>query len=166
MYNFNDLVIIDNADLLEYNGKKVIFEAFSGRCSDMYFTPEKYAKVDMFSTAYTGTESVWEIKNRIDYISTQVDRFGGHIFERDKYDALMEYAYKYRPFYTMVYPDVILIWNISKIDRGRFELTYKYPKTTAEPSGKVPKYTTNLLKSECCLIIDRTKNSISNEYDS
>lgn len=154
MDNFNDLVVVDVADLLEYGGKKVFHEIFSGLCSSMYFTLYKFDPVDIFTTGNTGIWSVWEIKNRSEKYTSR--SFKDHIIELYKYDALMSYADRYRPFYVMVYPDAILIWNVSKIDRSRFnEEKDKYPKATAEESEKVPKEVAHLLRSECCWIIER-----------
>lgn len=146
----------DEVRNLENEGRKIVYGIISGHCSECYFTPNRFDNVDLFITGKTGVEAVMEIKNRTGYTSQEIDRLGGHILERNKLNALLSYE-GYKPLYTIVYPNEMIIWNVSDINNDRFQVEDKYPDTTAIKGHKVPKSVVYLKRDEACCIIHRNK---------
>lgn len=140
---------MDEFEKAECEGRKIIEQLISGHCINYEFTKDKYCGVDLLVTGYSATVAM-EIKNRTGYTSTEIDEMGGHIFEWKKYEALKDYGKYYeKPIYTIIYPDEILMWDISTITDDRFQLEdKKYKMVTVVESEIIPKKVAYLKKDE------------------
>ena len=147
---------MDEFDKAECEGRRIIEQIISGHCINYEFTKDKYCGVDLLLTGYSATVAM-EIKNRTGYTSTEIDEMGGHIFEWKKYEALKDYGKYYeKPIYTIIYPDEILMWDISAITDDRFQLEKnKYRMATVVESKIIPKRVAYLKRDECCKVIKR-----------
>lgn len=139
----------------EKEGREIVYGIISAHCEECYFTPQRYDHVDLFLTGRTGVEAVMEIKYRSGYTSTLIDEMGGHILEKEKFNALLSYD-NYKPLYTIVYSNELLMWDVSKITEDRFEtVENKYPSNTVMHGDKIPKKVAYLKRDEACTIIQR-----------
>ena len=151
-------------DLAEQEGREIMeIEVLSGHCLAYEFTQDKYCPVDGFITGWSHT-AVFELKYRSGYTSTQIDDMGGHIFEWKKFTGLTSYDTYEVPLYIVIYPDYIMMWDISTITEDRFQLERnKYRKATVVESEIIPKRVAYLKREECCKVIKRIPR---NEQDS
>lgn len=159
---------MDAFEKAEYDGRKTIEAIISGQCVDYEFTKDKYCGVDLLITGNNKTVAM-EIKNRTGYTSTDIDNMGGHILEWGKYEALKEYLQKYeKPIYTIIYPNEILMWDISDITDDRFMVEEKkYPNTTkGKNKHKIPKKVCYLKREEAIYNKPNIYNEQRSEEDS
>ena len=153
---------MDKCDEFAKIGNKITYMYISGHCSNIVFTDkdDKFNRVDVLITGNTGTKAVMEIKCRRVSASTVYDD-GGHIFEWKKYAALKDEKYTdYKPIYEMIYPDCIMMWDVTNITEDRFVFEKdRYKATTMGTDHSTrPKKVAYLKKDECCTIITRTDN--------
>lgn len=136
----------------EQQGREIVLGLISGHCRNYEFTKGKYDNVDLFLTGVSGTQAVMEIKNRTGYTSYDIDQMGGHIFEYPKFTALTSYD-TYKPIYTVCYPDVCLMWDVSTITDDNFvEVKNKYPSTTVTHGDKTTKKVTYLQRDKAYIM--------------
>lgn len=124
---------MDSFDKAELEGRGIIEAIISGRCIAYEFTESKYDHVDCFITGLSST-AVMEIKHRSAWTSTEIERMGGQLIERTKYDALKENK-GYKPIYAVIYSDIVAMWDITDMDESDFHTVDKFPSTTM---GKNP----------------------------
>ena len=133
---------MDNFSEHERTGREKLQKILSAsnKIERYEFTPDKYARLDAFSTGVTGVKTSYEIKDR-DIASTAYPDF---ILEEIKYNALKESYDKsgYTPYYVNFFNDgTCILWNINNIDiTNRIETKY-CTRTTAEnyKKGETPK---------------------------
>lgn len=119
---------MDDFEKAEAEGRKIVEAILSGHCKAYEFTKEKYDHVDCYITGLSST-AVMEIKYRSAWTSTQIERMGGQMLEKGKYDALKGKK-GYKPIFTVIYKDIVAMWDISSIKADDFKTEAKYPSST------------------------------------
>lgn len=140
-------------------GRMIVYNLISGHCKNHFFCERENSGVDMFVTGYTGTKAVLEIKYRSGYTSTSIENMGGQMIEWKKYKDLMKQNGKgYVPLYTVVFNNVMVMWDVSSITDDRFVIENKYEKTTVgEDHKKIKKKVAYLKLGESCTIMKRNE---------
>ena len=92
--------------------------------------------VDILSTGKTSTAAI-EVKDRRDgnYSSTKIEKIGGQIIEKLKYDRMNDKFKQYydKLMFAAVYTDYIYIWDVTDSD---FNWEWKWlPNSTVEDKG-------------------------------